>query len=98
MVYGQFKYLCHTRISVLWLCSSRINTENAWHLVFAHAASGRVNIKPNELMVVLETNASRLVSFRNGSVYLTPPAVDLYLLAISQRRLLRFLYVMEKSG
>jgi len=38
--YGQFKPFRRAGISSLRLCSNRINTEYAWHLVSAYAASG----------------------------------------------------------
>ena len=39
-LYGQLKPFRRAGVSSLRLCSSRVNTEYAWHLVSAHAASG----------------------------------------------------------
>ena len=39
-LYGQLKPFSSGGVSSLRLCSSRVNTEYAWHLVSAYAASG----------------------------------------------------------
>src|SRR5215472_15167356 len=47
-VYGQLKPFRRIGVSSLRLCSSRVNTKYAWHLVSAHAASGIASIRPNQ--------------------------------------------------
>ena len=49
-LYGQLNFSAVPVYQSLWLCSSRIITECAWHLVFAHAASAIGSIRPNQSM------------------------------------------------
>lgn len=47
-LYGELKPFRRAGISSLRFCSSRVNPENAWHLVSAHGASGIASVRPHQ--------------------------------------------------
>ena len=59
-LYGQLKPFRRAGVSSLWLCSSRVNTEYAWHLVSAHAASGFASMRPNQSKEVCSLGVIKL--------------------------------------